>query len=512
MLQQQASKNEIVTQNTELSGLIPRSPVVVIMGHVDHGKTTLLDTIRKTNVAAREAGGITQSTGAYEILHKVQDDFATKTRKITFIDTPGHEAFSNMRSRGATVADLAILIVAADDGVKPQTKESIQTLEETKTPFVVAINKIDKPNADIEKTINDLMQNGVYLEGRGGNISWQNISAKSGQGIDELLDLVLLAAEVENLTYSPASEFAEGIILEAKRDNQRGVTASAIVKNGVLKAGDYIATKTMRGKIKLLENFKGEKIQEALPSSPVLILGFDDLPIVGEIFKAGLLDIEKIRSDQKVDCKKNCLLIPASDKKSLNIIIKADVFGSLEALSQIIKNLPQENLAINVVDEKIGDINDNDIKLAVSTNSIVVSFKTNISKSVENMASLNNVKIISSEIIYELIKAITDRIEKFYTSTVIGELEILAVFNGQKKEEQVIGGKVLNGSIKNRVQVKILRGDVLIGTGKITNLQKARQDVSEVKTNEECGIMLDSDILTQKGDVLRNEIPPTETK
>ncbi len=504
MLPQQVSKNEIMTENAELSGLIPRSPVVVIMGHVDHGKTTILDTIRKTTVAAREAGGITQSIGAYEITHN--------GKNITFVDTPGHEAFSKMRSRGANVADLAILIVAADDGVKPQTKESIQILKETKTPFVVAINKIDKPNADIEKTINDLMQNEVYLEGRGGNISWQKISAKSGEGINELLDLILLSAEIENLTYSPNAEFAEGIILEAKKDTQRGVTVSAIVKNGVLKAGDYIATKMVCGKIKLLENFKGEKIQEASPSSPVLILGFDYLPAVGENFKSGPLDIEKVRSGQESGDKKNYLSIPSSDKKSLNIIIKADVFGSLEALSQIIKNLPLEDLVINVVDEKIGDITDTDIKLAVSTDSIVIGFKTNISKSVENMASLNNVKIISSEIIYELIKKINDRIEKFYTSSVTGELEILAIFNGEKKEEQVIGGKVLSGNIKNRVSVKILRGGVLIGNGRITNLQKARQNISEVKTNEECGVMLECDILTQKGDIIRHEIPPGETK
>jgi len=504
MLPQHTLKNEILAQDTELSEQIPRSPVIVIMGHVDHGKTTLLDTIRKTNVAAREAGGITQSIGAYEITHN--------GKNITFIDTPGHEAFSNMRSRGAKVADLAILIVAADDGVKPQTKESIQILKETKTPFVVAINKIDKPNADIEKTINDLMQNGIYLEGRGGNVSWQNISAKSGQGIDELLDLILLAAEVENLSYSPNAEFAEGVILETKKDTQRGVIASAIVKNGTLKTGDYIATQTTCGKIKLLENFKGEKIHKALPSSPVLILGFDDLPVVGEIFKAGPLDIEKIKSSQEAGYKKNYLLIPSSEKKSLNIIIKADTFGSLEALSQIIKNLPQENSVINVVAEKIGDINDTDIKLAVSTNSIIVSFKTNISKSVKNIASLNNVEIISSEIIYELIKAITDRMEKFYTATVVGELEILAIFSKQKKEGQIVGGKVLSGIIKNRVQVKIFRDNVLIGTGKITNLQKAKQDVSEVKANEECGIMLNCDILIQKGDIIRNEIPPTETK
>ncbi|KKT56520.1 MAG: Translation initiation factor IF-2 [Candidatus Wolfebacteria bacterium GW2011_GWA1_44_24] len=246
----------------KVKNLIIRPPIVAVLGHVDHGKTSLLDFIRKTNFVAREAGGITQSIGAYEIIHN--------GKKITFIDTPGHEAFSKMRSRGAIAADLAILVVAADDGVKPQTKESIEILNSAKTPFVVAVNKIDKSNADIEKTINDLTANGVLLEGRGGNVSWQAISAKTGQGVDELLDLVLLAAEMENLTYNPDAD-AGGVIIEAKSDNRRGIVVSVIAENGILKIGDKIATFGAGGKIKILENFLGEKTAELRPSSPALI-------------------------------------------------------------------------------------------------------------------------------------------------------------------------------------------------------------------------------------------------
>ena len=528
--------NQKTTQNViqEAISVIKRPPVVVIMGHVDHGKTTLLDVIRKTSIASREAGGITQSIGAYEITHtqinadqdadkrglnisvnqlsNQRESAISEGKKITFIDTPGHEAFSSMRSRGADVADLAILIVAADDGVQPQTKESIEILKQTNTPFIVAINKIDKPSADIEKVKNELTQNEVYLEGYGGNISWQKISAKSGEGVNELLDLILLAAELENLNYNPVAEFAEGFILEAKKDNQRGVCASVILKNGVLKSGDYIATKSVCGKIKLLENFRGEKVFQIEPSAPALILGFDELPQVGESFKAGSLDVEKIKSDQELNSQKNCLSILESGKNSLNVIIKADVSGSLEALSQIIKNLPQKDLVINVVDEKIGDITDNDIKLAISTNSLLVGFKTKTAKSAKSMAAANNVTIINSEIIYHLIKEIGDRIEKFHLPSVLGELEVLAIFNSQKKEKQVIGGKVVCGSIKNRTELKIIRDSLEIGTGKITNLQKAKQDAFEVKVGDECGVLFASDVLIQKGDILRNEIPPGEVK
>jgi len=282
-------------QNTEAKSR--RSPIVVVMGHVDHGKTSLLDYIRKTNVVSREAGGITQSIGAYEIIHypggSESQNNADKTRtnaergkRITFIDTPGHEAFSKMRSRGARVADLAILVVAADEGVKPQTTESIKTLLETKTTFVVAITKIDKPNADIDKVKNELTSAGVLLEGYGGSVSCEPISAKSGDHVNELLDLLLLASEMEDLSYDPAAP-AEGIVLESKMDKRRGLEATVIVKNGTLRQGEPIATQSGKGKIKILEDFAGKAQKELVPSAPALVIGFSELPQAGERFVTG---------------------------------------------------------------------------------------------------------------------------------------------------------------------------------------------------------------------------------
>ena len=485
-----------------------RPPIVVVMGHVDHGKTSLLDFIRKTNIIAKEAGGITQSIGAYEITHTkenqeilrvAQDDFATIGRKITFIDTPGHEAFSKMRGRGAKMADLAILVVAAEDGVKPQTKESIEIIKETKTPFVVAINKIDKPNADIEKTKNDLMTNGVLLEGYGGNISWQAISAKTGQGVNELLDLILLAAEMENLTYNP-DENASGIIIEAKADSRSGIIVSAIVKNGILKTGDRIATASACGKIKNLENFLGKKIGALSPSSPAIILGFETLPQIGEEFTSGNIDLMEIQTESE----KPSTQFIASNKDSLpelNLILKADVSGSLETLSEIIKTLKSENVKINVLNESIGEITDGDVKSASPSNAIITGFRVRTNKIAENLAKAQSVKIISSEIIYELVEAIQKEIKLLETPPPQGELEILKIFS-QKGKKQLIGGKVIAGKIKNNSRLKITRENNEIGFGKITSLKKYKQEANEVLLNEECGLVFESDVSIIAGDRL----------
>lgn len=462
---------------------LSRPPIIVVMGHVDHGKTTLLDHIRKTTVAAREAGGITQSIGAYEIEHK--------GKKITFIDTPGHEAFSQMRARGATVADLAILIVAADDGVQPQTKESIQILKETKTPFVVAINKIDKPNADIEKTKNDLMQNEVFLEGFGGNISWQKIAAKSGEGISELLDLVLLSAEIENFTYNPAVN-ACGFIIEAKMDSRRGITAVAIIKDGILLSGKNIATPSACGKIKILENFKGERVDKLEPSAPALILGFNNLPEIGEEFIGGdieLTKVEKSHSPAIIVEPKMDVMVNGVKKPSLNLILKADVSGSLEAFLQVVKNIPQNTVKIDILSVSVGEITDGDIKTAISSNAIVAGFNTKSNKAAETLARAQNIKILTSQIIYELVKAIEGEIKAIEIPPPIGELEVLAKFS-QKGNEQLIGGKVLNGIIKKNANVKIIRDNEEVGTARVANLKLFKQEVASVLPPKECGLIV----------------------
>jgi len=504
-----------------------RPPIVVIMGHVDHGKTTLLDYIRKTNIADREAGGITQSIGAYEITHN--------GKKITFIDTPGHEAFSKMRARGANVADLAILIVSADDGIQPQTKESIEILTQTKTPFIVAINKIDKANADVEKTKNDLMQAGVFLEGCGGNVSWHLISAKQGTGVDELLDLIFLVAEMENLNYDESVN-ASGIIIEAKMDGRRGITAVAIVKNGILKNGDAIATSTVCGKIKSLENFLGEKTDKLEPSAPALILGFDNLPQTGEEFIAGEISLEQIKKVETMVRPKLEIEKARRDKPALNMIIKADVCGSLEALSEIIRSLNQENVKINILEEAVGEISDGDVKRASHNNSLVIGFNIKSSKAADNLAKALEVKIITSKIIYELVQTIEKEMKDIENPPPLGELEVIALFS-QNGKKQLVGGKVISGVMKNRIDVKITRINeklevveskntepipeksevveleskelrlVELGTGKITSLKSRKQEVNQVLSPNECGIIIESSITIAIGDHIIHESP-----
>lgn len=476
--------NKIKTQN-----LIPRPPIVAVMGHVDHGKTSLLDYIKKTNLAAKEAGGITQSIGAYEIIHN--------EKKITFIDTPGHEAFFKMRARGAKAADLAILVVAADDGVKPQTKESIEILQKTETPFIVAINKIDKPNADVERTKNDLMANGIFLEGYGGNVSWQAISAKTGEGVNELLDLILLAAELENLSYNPDAP-AEGIIIESKLDSRKGIVASVIIINGALKTGDEIFTPSAAAKIKILQNFKGELAKKLEPSSPALILGFNNLPIVGEEFKAGELK-EFIRPAFKKE--KESFIEGKEKTPSLNLIVKADVSGSLEALSGIIKNLPREKIRIRVIEESVGEITDGDVKTAQTTQSIIIGFKTKPNKAAENVAKAQSVKIIVSDIIYELTKAVENEMKLLESPPPLGELKVLEIFS-RKGKSQLIGGRVVSGSIKKGARLKILRNNEEIGKGKVSGLKHLKSEIFEAKENQECGLMFESENLVEKNDFL----------
>jgi len=479
--------------------LLPRPPIVVILGHVDHGKTTLLDYIRKTNLAAKEAGEITQSIGAYEVVHH--------NKKITFIDTPGHEAFNKMRERGANVADVAVLVVAADESIKPQTKESIEILNKTKTPFIVAINKIDKPTANINKVINDLMDFNVLLEKYGGNIPWQAISAKTGDGVSELLDLIILMGEMENLTYDPKAA-ASGVIIESKLDSKRGITVSAILKNGILKNGDLIATDSASGKIKTLENFLGQRVESLSPSAPALILGFETMPEVGEEFFAGEIDLVEIQPvkifERKVEQTEN-FVSPEDSRNYLNLILKADTSGSLEALKNVLSSLPLKDKKVKFLEEAVGDINDSDVKLAQATGAIIIGSKTKIQKTAQELAKIHSIKIINSEIIYEIGKILEESLAEEKSQKTIAELEVLAVFN-QKTKKQIIGGKVTTGVFKNRSRIKIMRNSEEIGWGKVINLQSQKQDVEEVRSGNECGLLIESDTKISIGDHLIQEL------
>lgn len=452
------------------------------MGHVDHGKTTLLDFIRKTRVAERESGGITQSIGAYEIEHG--------GKRITFIDTPGHEAFANMRAHGARVADLAILVVAADDGVKPQTKDALAKIKEAQIPFVVAINKMDKPNADLEKTKADLSQNEIFLEGYGGDVSWHAISAKTGDGVSELLDLVLLAAEIE--PPSEPMELTSGVVISARRDSRRGVVIGLILRSGVLKPAMQAATPTISGKIRAVENFLGKPAKEIMPSSPCVILGFEDLPRIGETLVAGN-NLDAVQTAVASGEKKSeeGFESDANSKNSLRLILKAEEAASLEALISVIRGT-ESPVPLQILSAGVGPIHETDVKAADSARGIVVAFRSEPDKAAENLSRSRKIPILSSAIIYELQKSVLDY-AKAAAGAVGSGAEILGVFGERKGKEQIIGGKVTNGTVKNHSAFEIWNSEKRIGSGRIINLQSNRADAAEVAAENQFGMLAETD-------------------
>ncbi len=488
-----------------------RPPIVVVMGHVDHGKTTLLDYIRKANVAVREAGGITQATAAYEIEHRTTG--AAEARKITFIDTPGHEAFTAMRSRGAQVADLAILVIAADEGVKPQTKEAIKIIEEAKTPFIVAINKVDKTGGNVDKARNDLMAAGVLLEGYGGQVSYCAVSAKTGEGVDGLLDLIVLAADVEDLTYD-ASVPASGFILEAKRDPKRGIEATVIVKNGTLSRGDAMHTRTASGKVKILENFLGKTVSELEPSSPAVIIGFEKIPQVGEEFAVGELAkgaVQDAAGSGSTNVARGAAVkavnqIAKSKPNTLNLILKAGDAGSLEALSVVLRGIDQKGgKEINIVEEGVGDITDGDIRHAIATKATIIGFKDRVEKGAKVLADAQAVTVITSEIVYDLATAVEEYFSGARGPAAAGELEVLALFNQEKPQKQLVGGRITNGTFRPKTSFDIVRGVVgstPVGHGKVLSLREKKSEIFQAEKGKEIGVLLDAQTLIQVGDKL----------
>jgi translation initiation factor IF-2 len=499
---------ETINKTSITTGIIEqRPPIVVVMGHVDHGKTTLLDYIRKAAVATREAGGITQATAAYEILHAAPGASGAP-RKITFIDTPGHEAFTAMRSRGANIADLAILVVAADEGVKPQTKEAIKIIEDSKTPFIVAINKVDKTGGNLDKARNDLMAAGVLLEGYGGQVSYHGISAKTGEGVEELLDLILLSTDLEELIFNPNAP-ASGYVLEAKRDPKRGIEATVIVKNGTLHRGDAIKTHTSTGKVKILEDFLGKTVSTLTPSAPALIIGFEKIPKVGEEFAVGDLVTEAAAKPAIVfvnGVAKTQGQLSQSKPNTLNLMLKAGDAGSLEALSVVLRGIDQKGgKEINIVEESVGDITDGDVRHAMATNATIIGFKNRIEKGAKNLSDAQGVLVITSEIVYDL----ADAVEEFFAGgrgpAAAGELEVLAVFNQEKLNKQLVGGRVLNGTFKPKTSIDVVRGHVgstPIGGGRVIGLRENKSEIFQAEKGKEIGVLVDSATLVQIGDKL----------
>jgi len=458
--------------------LIERPPVIAVLGHIDHGKTTLLDYIKKTDVVAKESGSITQHIGAYEISHN--------GKKITFIDTPGHEAFSKMRSRGADVADIAILVVAADEGLKPQTIEAIKNIREAKIDMVVAINKIDKPEASPEKVKQQLAEEGVLLEGWGGTVSNQEISAKSGKGIDELLDLLSLTAEMLELK-ADKNTLGHGIVIEAQTDPQSGNVISLLVKEGTIRTGNFIVAGKTMGKIKKMENDKGEIIEEASFSSPVQIIGFDSLPSVGDEFfitttKKESEEISKLaESSESLGVKVSDK--DKTDKKIVNIIIKADFLGTKEALEKLVEDLIFEDVATEIKKSEVGDVTESDVKFARSTGAIITGFKVKVPSAIKKLAEQHEVNIITGNIIYEIIEKIKKEMSAFIVPEIIkngmGKLQVLAVFR-KDRSKTIAGGKIIDGKAKRGLKIDVKRGGAELMTGKLTQLQHNKEDVTEV--------------------------------
>ncbi|OGI62925.1 translation initiation factor IF-2 [Candidatus Nomurabacteria bacterium RIFCSPHIGHO2_01_FULL_40_12] len=499
-------------QTNNKKNKIARPPVVVIMGHIDHGKSTLLDYIRKTNIAEREAGGITQNISAYEVLHKDKDG---KESSITFLDTPGHEAFSKMRERGAQIADIAILIVAADDGVKMQTVEAWKIIAESKIPCIVAINKIDKTEANIEKTKNELAEREIYLENYGGKIPCVEISAKNGAGIENLLSLILIMAEMEDFNGN-TREDASGFVIETNLDSKRGIVATLIIKEGSLKKGMTVVVEESICSTRIMENFLGKMINEATFSSPIRIFGFDKMPRVGAPFKSfqKKSEAEKYIKDWKnhPNFPRPGLVLPETEtnKKIIPIMLKADVSGTLEAIEKEIAKIKSKGEASNaefkIIARGVGPISESDIKnISDSGNAIIIGFNVKIDKSAMETAQKRGITISFFNIIYNMTKWLEEQMEirrpRIETMETTGRAKIQRAFS-RTKERQIVGGKVMEGKIVLNGTVKIMRREFEIGRGKIVNLEKNKIKISIVEEGSEFGMMIESKIEIAQGDIL----------
>ncbi len=489
-----------------------RPPVVVIMGHVDHGKTSLLDYLRKSRIAEKEAGGITQHVGAFEV--------KTKGGTVVFIDTPGHEAFTTIRQRGAKVADIAVIVVAASEGVMPQTKEAIAHAKASGAKIIFAANKMDLPNADINKVYQDLMQLGMVPVAYGGDVEVLPISAKTGQGISDLLETILLTAELEDLRADPKAE-AQGVILEARVDKQAGVLVSLLVQQGTLKIGDFVVAGEHWGKIKAMSDAEGARRSEAGPGSAVQVLGFSDLPVAGDTFTWVPDQVAaKEITEERIEERKARQAVPEqgrarnladlmrsmheAEQKEINLVLRTDTQGSLEAIQNILAKESTEEVKIHVLLAGVGAPSESDVLLASTANGAILSFNVNPSGSVKKMAEQKGVPLQSFRIIYELIdeirKMVKGQREPVYKEEILGTAEVRAIF--KLSRGTIAGCMVTSGKITRNADMRVLRKGKEIWKGKIEGLKRVKDDVREVAQGFECGIMLDGFTEFQEGDIL----------
>lgn len=490
-------------KNYKNENLSVRPPIVAVMGHIDHGKSSILDYIRKTNVVSGESGGITQHLSAYEVLHK---DKTGTERKITFLDTPGHEAFSSMRERGAHVADVVILVVSAEDGVKAQTLEAFQKIKASETPMIVAINKIDKPAANVEKTKNNLIENEIYLEGYGGNTPFVPMSAKTGEGIPELLDMILLVAEMEELNGAKENP-ASGFVIESNVDQKRGISATLIITNGTLKKGMFIASEDAISPVRNIDDFAGKKIDEASFSSPVRIIGFSKIPPTGAKFVSFKTkkEAEAYAEKRKITISQSAEKDEVTDKKIIPLIIKSDFLGTLEAVIKEVSKIEREKIGLKIIQKGVGEISENDAKIASTKGeAIIIGFGVGVSKEASGIAEKTGILIKTFDIIYKITDFLNEELAKRTPKETVeetaGRAKILKAFS-KSKDKQVLGGKIIDGVVNVNSNVKILRRDYEIGRGRMIELQQQKIKTKEVKDGE-FGMMIESKIEIAPGDTV----------
>ena len=513
-LKKESTMDEVNFEELEITDkeedLKERPPVVTIMGHVDHGKTTLLDTIRKTSVAEGEAGGITQAIGAYQIDYK--------GKKITFIDTPGHAAFTEMRARGAKVTDIVIIIVAADDGVMPQTKEAIDHAKAAKVPIIVAVNKIDKPDANVERVLTEMSNNGIQPEAWGGDVMFVNISAKTGEGIDDLLERILLISEIEQLKANP-DRYATGTVIESKIDKSSGVITNLLIENGTLRLGDPIVVGTISGRVRTLKNDRGENLVKASPSMPVSITGLSESPSAGDKFMAfesekkakKVAEERKIIAKEKENKPKSKISLDdlfnrkEAGEKEINIILKADVKGSEEAVKNSLLKLDVEGIKINVIRSGIGNITESDVILAEASDAIIIGFNIRPEHKIVEIAKDKGIDIRLYNIIYKVVEemeaALKGKLEPEYKEEVTGTAEVRKLFKFSKVGT-IAGSYVTSGIIKRGSKVRVIRDGIVVNDSIIASLAREKDQAKEVKQGLECGITIENFNDIKENDIL----------